>query len=158
MLVATFAADGDDFSAEDWQHALGGMHVIVDVDGRVVAHGSVVQRALQIGGVSLRTGYVEAVATAAAHQRGGLGTRIMTNIGAYIAEHFELGALGTGRHQFYEQFGWRTWLGPSYVRTENGEVRTQDEDGSIMVLTTPAAPLIDFALSISCEWRIGDVW
>src|SRR5262249_53235769 len=82
MLVATFAADGDDFSLEDWQHALRGMHVIVDLDGRIVAHGSVVQRALQIGGVSLRTGYVEAVATAPTHQRGGLGTRTMTNIGA----------------------------------------------------------------------------
>lgn len=75
-----------------------------------------------------------------------------------IIARFELGALGTGRHSFYERLGWRTWLGPSSVRTRDGDVGTPEEDGYILVLETPASPPIDLRAPISCEWRPGDVW
>jgi hypothetical protein len=58
---------------------------------------------LRVGGAALRTGYVEAVGTAPSHQRTGLGTQVMRAVGDYIAEHFELGALGT-HHAFMS--GW----------------------------------------------------
>jgi aminoglycoside 2'-N-acetyltransferase I len=82
----------------------------------------------------------------------------MADINAWIAEAFELGALGTGRHSFYGRLGWLTWRGPSFVRTTEGDRRTPEDDGFIMVRPTPTSPPIDFGAAISCEWRPGDVW
>jgi aminoglycoside 2'-N-acetyltransferase I len=77
---------------------------------------------------------------------------------AEIVAGYELGALGTGEQAFYERLGWRTWHGPSAVRTDDGERPTPDDDGYLMVLATPASPPLDLDVSISCEWRPGDVW
>jgi aminoglycoside 2'-N-acetyltransferase I len=77
-------------------------------------------------------------------------------VGHFIDETFELGALGTGVHPFYERLGWRTWAGESSVRTPAGLRRTPDEDGYIMVLPTRSSPRLDFASPIDCEERSGD--
>jgi aminoglycoside 2'-N-acetyltransferase I len=83
----------------------------------------------------------------------------MRSAGEEIRARFELGALGTGSHAFYERLGWRTWRGPTSVRTPAGEVRTPDEDGFILVLETPASPAdLDLDRPISCDWRPGDAW
>ena len=159
LLDAAFAKDEDDrFGEEDWQHALGGVHFVLDVGGEIFAHAAVVERTLEVAGHPLRTGYVEAVATAPSRQRTGLGTRVMADVGTYVRERFEIGALGTGSHGFYERLGWETWRGPAFVRTSDGERRTPDEEGYIMVLRTPSTPALDLAAPISCEWRPGDVW
>jgi aminoglycoside 2'-N-acetyltransferase I len=159
LIEAAFGSDEEErFTEDDWQHAIGGRHFVLDVDGEVVAHASVVERLLHVGDVPLRTGYVEAVATAPAHQGAGFGTQVMRDVGAYIRERFELGALGTGSHHFYERLGWRIWRGPSSVRTAAGLHRTPDEDGNILVLETPASPRLDLTVAISCEWRPGDAW
>jgi aminoglycoside 2'-N-acetyltransferase I len=148
----------DEFDDDDWQHGLGGMHFLLAHDGRIVAHASVVERELHAGGIPLRTGYVEAVATEPGLQGSGLGTRVMQEAGDYIRDGFQLGALGTGAFRFYERLGWRRWTGPTSVRTADGEVRTPDEDGYVLVLTTPASPPLDLSAPLSCEWRPGDVW
>lgn len=158
MDVAFGREDDERFTEKDWQHAVGGTHFVVDVGGRIVSHGAVVERELHVAGSPLRTGYVEAVATAPDRQGAGLGSRLMTAINDWIRERYELGALGTGRHSFYERLGWVTWLGPSSVRSAAGEVATPDEDGCILVLRTPASPSLDLTTPISCEWRPGDVW
>lgn len=44
------------FEEEDWQHAIGGTHVVLDVDGAIIAHASVVERELRVAGRPLRTG------------------------------------------------------------------------------------------------------
>lgn len=160
MLVAAFGTDEDErFTDDDWDHAVGGVHVVLDVDGEIVAHASVVEREIHVDGRPLRTGYVEAVATAPALQRRGFGTLVMADVNACIRERFELGALGTGEHHFYEQLGWLTWAGPSSVRLADGLLqRTPDDDGYILVLPTPTSPSLDLASPISCDWRPGDVW
>ena len=159
LLWAAFADDPHGgFSEDDWQHALGGVHFVLERDGAVLCHASVVLRELQMGGRPLRTGYVEAVATLPGHQGAGLGTLVMRAVGSHIAQTYELGALGTGSHGFYERLGWRTWRGPSSVRTSEGDRTTPDEDGYIMVLPTPTSPDLDLTSSISCAWRPGDVW
>jgi aminoglycoside 2'-N-acetyltransferase I len=117
----------------------------------------VVTRDIRVAGLPLRTGYVEAVATAVGRQRSGIGTRLMREVATLLAG-YELGALGTGSHAFYERLGWVTWRGPSSVRTPDGERPTPDEDGYIMVLRTPLSPRLDLDAPISCEWRPGDVW
>jgi aminoglycoside 2'-N-acetyltransferase I len=117
-----------------------------------------VERELHVDGRPLRTGYVEAVATHPRLQGGGLGTRVMTDVGAHIRERFELGGLATGSPGFYERLGWLTWRGPTFVRTGAGVEPTPLEDGAILVLPTPATPQLELSAPLSCEWRPGDVW
>ncbi len=159
LLVAAFGSQEEEaFTEDDWQHALGGLHFVIDIHGEVVAHAAVVERELHVDGRRLRTGYVEAVATAVKHRGMGLGTMVMREVGYYIQEHFELGALGTGRHGFYQRLGWLTWQGPSSVRSDTGMRPTPEEDGYILVLQTPSSPPLDVTAPISCQWRSGDVW
>ncbi|HET9455948.1 MAG TPA: GNAT family N-acetyltransferase [Candidatus Limnocylindrales bacterium] len=159
LLVTAFGDDPDErFGDDDWDHALGGVHYVLDDGAQIVGHAALVERELHVAGRPLRTGYVEAVATAPARQGRGLGTRIMTQVNADIRAGFELGALGTGWHAFYERLGWLRWRGPSSVRVPDGERRTPDEDGYILVLPTASTRLLDLDAPISCDWRSGDVW
>ena len=159
LLAAAFGDDPEErFTEDDWQHALGGTHFLAEEEGRIVGHASVVERDIRVAGRPLRTGYVEAVATAVERQRAGIGTALMRAVADHL-DGYELGALGTGEHAFYERLGWVTWRGPSSVRTADGERPTPDEDGYIMVLRTPRTDAgLDLDAPISCEWRPGDAW
>lgn len=159
LLDAAFNGGPDgDLTDDDWEHSLGGTHVIVELDDEPVSHAAVVERQIRIDGRPLRAGYVEAVATAPGRQRTGLGTVVMTEVGALIRERFEIGMLGTGVQPFYERLGWRIWRGPSAVRHLDGLRPTPDEDGFLMVLETPATPALDPAAPIDCDPRSGDSW
>lgn len=147
------------FDDDDWEHTLGGIHVlVVDDEGRVVSHGSVVDRIIDVGGRPLRTGYVEGVATRSSDEGRGHGTQVMTRIGELIAERHQLGALGTGAFHFYERLGWERWQGPSFVRIGDELHRTPDDDEGIMVLRLDRSLAPDLTAPISCDDRIGDVW
>jgi aminoglycoside 2'-N-acetyltransferase I len=159
LLWAAFPPGEEEFSENDWQHAVGGQHFIAEVDGAIGSHASVVERELHVGGHPVRTGYVEAVATSPKLQGRGLGSAVMEAVNAHIVADYELGALGTGAHAFYERLGWQTWRGPTFVRTDGGQRRTPDEDGDILVLPTPTSPTpLDLDAPLSCDWRPGDVW
>lgn len=159
ILGAAFGTEEDErFTESDWDHAVGGVHFALDLDGEIVAHASVVERDIRVGGRPLRTGYVEAVATAPGRQGVGVGSFLMADVTSWIRERFELGALGTGRFHFYERLGWERWAGPSAVRTPGGTRPTPDEDGYILVLRTSCTPPFELAGPISCDWRSGDVW
>jgi aminoglycoside 2'-N-acetyltransferase I len=153
------AAFGDRFSEEDWTHATGGTHFFVrNSGGSVVSHASVVGRRLESSGAQLNTGYVEAVATQPEFQRKGLGTAVMLRVAEFLQEHFDLGALSSGKPAFYERLGWITWRGPTWCREEGHLARTADEDGGVLVLPTRRSPPLDFEGDITVEWRSGDVW
>jgi hypothetical protein len=79
-------------------------------------------------------------------------------VGEYLDKTYELGALDTGSPNFYERLGWIVWPGPTSVRTEQGVIRTPEEDGNVLVRLTPMSPDFDLTAPISCEWRRGDVW
>jgi aminoglycoside 2'-N-acetyltransferase I len=159
LMDVAFGLDEDKhFTDDDWEHALGGVHFVLELDGEIVAHAAVVERELHVGGQPLRTGYVEAVATAPERQGAGLGSIVMSDVTGHIRERFELGGLGTGRQSFYGRLGWQVWAGPSSVRTANGDQPTPGEDGYIMVLATSTSPPLDLTAPISCDWRPGDVW
>jgi aminoglycoside 2'-N-acetyltransferase I len=155
-----FGAFGGRFDEHDWEHTLGGVHVLVVEDGAVVAHGAVVPRVLATGGRELRTGYVEGVATRGDRRGRGLGRLVMAEAGKVIQDGYELGALsdGTGIPGFYQRLGWETWQGPTWAAGPDGPVRTGEEDGSVLVLRTPATGTLDLAGSLTCDWRAGDVW
>jgi aminoglycoside 2'-N-acetyltransferase I len=146
------------FDDHDWDHTVGGVHVFVVDDDVIVAHGAVVERTLVAGDRQLQSGYVEGVATARSHRRRGLGTKVMKRVAKAIQADFELGALSTAVQDFYELLGWERWRGPTYVDTPSGRVRTEDEDDGILVLRTAATRDLDATVSLTCDWRQGDVW
>ncbi len=146
------------FDQHDFDHAMGGRHWIIEIGGRVVSHAAVVPRLLLLDDLPLRSGYVEAVGTLPELENRGLGSAVVTAADDHIRATYELGALSTGRFAFYERLGWRRWLGPTFVRTRAGPVRTEDEDGSILVLPTAKTPPLDLMASLTCDWRDGDAW
>ena len=158
LFATAWGSGSEAFTDEDWGHAVGGMHFILDQGGTILSHASVVERELHTGGHRLPTGYVEAVATEPSHHRQGLGSAVMREVDAYIDQSFQLGALGTDRFAFYERLGWVVWKGPTSVRTDSGLARTTEEDGYVLVRLTPTSPELDLSAPISCDWRSGDVW
>ena len=145
------------FDDDDWDHTVGGEHVLGFLDGAMVAHASVVERTLRCGAVAMRTGYVEGVAVDPAHQRHGHGATIMAEVSRVVSNGYELGALSAGEdaQRLYHRLGWLTWLGPSYVDGPGGRAATPEEDGYILVLPRGN---VDLTAPISCDWRPGDVW
>lgn len=151
------AFDGD-FDPEDWDHALGGRHFVAFDTDRPVAHASVVPRTLEIDGRRLCTGYVEAVATEGDMRGQGIGSLVMAEVTWWIPDNYEMGALGTGSHFFYERLGWERWQGPSYVRDGSELRRSADDDDGIMVFRFGPSSNLDLSGMIICEARAGDDW
>ena len=151
-------AFGGRFDETDWEHTLGGTHAVVEEDGAVVAHGSVVRRRLHHGGRAFRTGYVEGVAVRADRRRRGYGRAVMGSLGGVIRFAYELGALSAtdDAAELYRALGWRRWEGRTWVMAPDGPERTPDEDGSTYVL--PLAATLDFSGDLACDWRDGDAW
>ncbi len=158
LCIAAFNEPWDDY----WQNIGPGVHVLAQQPDRgIVAHAAIVERLLYPGSLTLRAGYVEAVAVWPDLQRTGLGTRVMDVIDSMLDAGYELGALGTGSHGFYGRLGWVIWQGPTSIRERDGRVvRSPDEDGDIMVRLTPSTPEgLDLTMPIAVDWRPGDeVW
>lgn len=145
------------FGEEDWEHALGGQHVLVHDDATLVAHGSLVMRRLLHDGRALRCGYVEAVAVAPDRQRQGLGGVVMAGL-EELAPAYDLLALGATEQGLglYEGRGWVPWRGRLSALTPEGIVPTADEEGWVLVF--PGAGPVDLDGDLICDWRDGDVW
>lgn len=157
LFRAAWSDDADPFTEDDWEHAIGGVHFLLEEGPALLAHASVVERELHVGPHRLATGYVEAVATWPIHQRLGYGSALMRKVGAYIDQTFQLGALG-GTPAFYQRLGWVVWKGPTFVRRDSKLIRTAEDDGYVLVRLTPASPELDMSAPISCDWRPGAVW
>ncbi len=147
-----------EFSDDDWDHALGGWHAIVSVDGVPVSHAAVVPRRIEVGARVLSVGYVEAVATAPGSQRQGHALRAMRAAMDVIRLEFEMGVLSTGHHRFYGRLGWERWQGPSFVIEDGRRARTADEDDSLMVLRFGPSADVPLDDTIACWSRPGDDW
>jgi aminoglycoside 2'-N-acetyltransferase I len=155
MVLDAFEGD---FDADDWEHALGGMHAIAWDDGAPVAHAALVQRRLLHGGRALRTGYVEGVGVRADRRGHGLGAAVMAALDPILRGAYDLGALGAtdAAAALYMRQGWVRWRGPTSALTPAGVVRTEDADEYVYVLEL-AVPL-DLDGALVCDWRDGDVW
>jgi aminoglycoside 2'-N-acetyltransferase I len=148
----------DDWEETDWEHSVGGTHILAEEAGTVVAHAAVVARTIEVDGRPFATGYVEAVATAPDRQGEGHGTRVMERAGALIRADHELGVLGTDAFHFYERLGWERWRGTTYVRRAGGLERTPEDDDALMLLRTGPSERIALDGSIACQERSGDDW
>jgi aminoglycoside 2'-N-acetyltransferase I len=151
-------AFGGEFSDDDWDHLLGGVHVLAVEGDAVVGHAAVVRRQLIHGGRTLRCGYVEGVAVRADRRRRGLGKALMEEAGRIVRGGYDVGALsGTEAGMpLYERLGWQRWRGPLSALTPQGVERTPDDDDSVHVL--PASADLDPDGELTCDWRAGEVW
>ncbi|KUH38435.1 MULTISPECIES: GNAT family N-acetyltransferase [Streptomyces] len=150
-----------DFSDEDWEHGLGGVHAYVeDAGGRIVAHGSVVMRRVVHAGRAHRVGYVEGVGVRDDRRRQGLGHRVMEALEGVVDRAYDFGALSASDEGalLYRSRGWHLWRGTVEGYGPHGTVHLPDEEGSTFL--RPAAgrrlpapedgPLL-------FDWRDGDV-
>ena len=147
------------FGEEAWAHALGGVHVLATVDGELAGHAAVVQRQLLLGRETVRTGFVEAVATAAALRRRGVGNAVMTEVERLVTGGHELGALAASAdgRALYAARGWLPWTGPLAALTPDGVVPTPR--AAVFVLPTPTTPVpLDTGARLVCDWRRGHPW
>jgi len=148
----------DDFTPDDWEHGLGGIHALAWEDGELVGHASVVQRRMLHGGRALRAGYVEAVAVRADRRRRGHGAAVMEPLERIIRGAYELGALGATDDgaALYTTRGWLRWEGRLSAITPQGVQHTPEEEGYVYVL--PVSAELDRSGELTCDWRDGDVW
>jgi aminoglycoside 2'-N-acetyltransferase I len=155
LLVEVFRGDLTD---DDWDHALGGMHVLAWEGSELVGHAALVQRRLLHRGRALRTGYVEAVGVRPDRRRRGHGDAMMRVVERMVRGAYDLGALSASADGmgFYAARGWTLWTGASFVLAPTGVQRTTDDDGSLFVL--PGVVAVDPAGELVCDWRGGDVW
>nr|WP_232375384.1 GNAT family N-acetyltransferase [Mycolicibacterium baixiangningiae] len=149
---------GGDFTDDDWEHALGGMHALICSHGALIAHAAVVQRRLLCGDAVLRCGYLEAVAVREDCRRQGLGSAVMDACEQVLRGAYQLGALATSdmARPMYVDRGWTPWRGPTSVLAPGGRIRTPDDDGSVFVF--PVSVGLDITAELTCDWRHGDVW
>ena len=146
----------EEFSA--YLEAVGsGVHVVGRLDGVVVSHAMWVTRVLDADArVTLRTAYVEAVATRPSHQRRGFASEILARLAAEILD-YDLGALSPSEPSFYARLGWELWRGPLFIRTDQGLEPTPGE--SVMIRRLPRTPAdLDLNARLTAEWRPGEVW
>ncbi|MEU9761536.1 GNAT family N-acetyltransferase [Streptomyces sp. NPDC047985] len=167
------AFDGD-FSDEDWDHGLGGVHAYARDGSGLLAHGSVVQRRVVLAGRSYRVGYVEAVAVRADRRREGLGGRVMAALEQVVDGAYAFAALSASEAgaAMYAGRGWRVWPGRIAVQGRGGIERLPEEEGTTYVrgvaggalpvsspgLPTgrPGEPTADDG-ALVFDWRDGDV-
>ncbi|AOR37057.1 aminoglycoside 2'-N-acetyltransferase [Streptomyces fodineus] len=151
-------AFGGGFSEQDWEHGLGGMHVLLQDRAGLAAHGSVVMRRIRHRGRWLRAGYVEAVAVRPDARRTGLGGRVMGELERVIDRAYDLGALSASEAgaPLYTARGWQRWGGRVHALSPDGIVRLPEEEGDMYVRPALAGPL-DPAAELVLDWRDGDI-
>ncbi|MER7593513.1 MULTISPECIES: GNAT family N-acetyltransferase [Streptomyces] len=156
LLDAAF--DGD-FSAADWDHALGGVHAWIEDATGLVAHGAVVQRRVLHRGRSYRIGYVEGVAVRADARRRGLGGAVMDALERVVDGTHRFGALSASDEgaALYRGRGWRVWDGRIAVLGPDGTVPLPEEEGGLLVRPAGGLDLPDPGAPLVFDWRDGDV-
>jgi aminoglycoside 2'-N-acetyltransferase I len=157
MVTAAFSG-ATEFTDDDWEHTLGGMHALILHRGTLVAHGAVVQRRMLYRGNALRCGYVEGVAVRPDSRGQGLGQAVMDALEQVIRGAYQFGALCASEagERLYRPRGWVPWRGPTSALGPEGVVRTPDEDGRVFVL--PVEVELDPDADLTCDWRDGDLW
>lgn len=135
-----------------------GVHALGRVNDVLVSHAMIVTRELQVaGGKSLRTAYIELVATDPSHQRRGYASALLRALVTQMGD-YDIAALSPSAEAFYARLGWERWRGPLRVRTAAGEEATP-EDEEVMVLRLPRTPAhLDLDAPLSIESRPGEVW
>jgi aminoglycoside 2'-N-acetyltransferase I len=135
----------------------GGRHFLAYRQTELVSHALVTTRWLQPEGQPvLKTAYVDAVATAPAHQGRGYGSAVMRQLAAGISD-YRIACLETDRPSFYARLSWEIWRGPLAGRSEQGLIPTPEQT-RIMILRLPQTPMLDLDRGLTIECQKGRVW
>lgn len=146
------------FTADDWDHALGGLHALAWDGDELIGHAAIVLRRLRHQGRALRAGYVEGVAVRADRRRTGVASALMAELERAARGGYEVAALSAAEpgSRLYLARGWLRWRGHTSALTPAGIVATPQEDGAVFVL--PISAELDLDDEITADWRDGDVW
>lgn len=147
-----------DFTRDDFQHALGGMHVLAYDHQQIIGHVSIVQRNMAIGDKPITVGYVEAMAVLENYRRQGIGKQLMLATNKIIDDCYQLGLLCASDEgvSLYQSVGWRVWNGSLYELNQGHYIHSIDEEGGIMGWSNNQS--IDFTQPLYCDFRSGDQW
>jgi aminoglycoside 2'-N-acetyltransferase I len=154
--LLNLAYEGD-FGPEDWEHTFGGRYFIGYLNGTIIAHGSVVPRKMFIDGEERIVGYVEAIGVLPDKWRQGFGSKLMAEITEFCLQTYEISMLSSEERDFYSRLGWQQFFGASFVQDGDLEVRTEEEDEGLMVLTRIKGGARDIKRAV-CQSRSGDSW
>jgi len=159
-LIAWLEAAYDDgpWRPQHWNDIGPGPHVVAeDDDGSLLAHACVAWVPVTVGETTLRTGYLEDVATRADVRGRGYGTAVVTATHPLIRAEAQMGFLATGSQPFYERLGWERWRGPSSVIEPDGaRTPTPEEDPFLMVMRFPETPAFSLDLPVARPRRDPD--
>jgi aminoglycoside 2'-N-acetyltransferase I len=116
----------------------------------------VTTRWLQPAGLPLlKTAFVDAVATAPAHQGQGYGSVVMQHLAQNI-DDYEIACLQSDIPAFYSRLGWELWRGPLAGRGEEGLIPTPTQKG-VMILRLRRTPPLDLESLLTIEVG-GRIW
>lgn len=154
---------GSGFRVDDWRHGLGGTHVFVnDHTNTLLAHAAVVSRVIHHGTNALQVGYVEAVAVRSDLHGRGLGRILMDRVESIVRADYQMGGLNAIENAvpFYLHRGWTLWTGATAAMDHAGDsVPTNNDDDRIMLLGSNLQDQeFDQSLTLTCDWRRGDLW
>lgn len=135
-----------------------GDHLLVWDDTVLVSHLMWVPRWLMPAGQpTLRTAYIEMVATAHPYKNQGWATRLLESA-LPLLHQFDLAALSPATERLYLRLGWTYWRGPLSTRLLNGELRAEPDE-RVMIHRLAATPAtLDPDVGLSIEWRAGEAW
>jgi aminoglycoside 2'-N-acetyltransferase I len=133
-------------------------HILGRLNGKLVSYVAFITRWLQMGNKPLmRAAYIEGLAADLEYRNKGFASQIMNRAAAEIQD-FDIAALSTGSHGFYERLGWKIWEGPLYARKEIELIAMPEEQGCVMVYALPKTPPLDITAPLSIEWRALEPW
>ena len=133
-----------------------GVHLLGWHGPALVSHLMWVDRPLYLEGrETLRSAYVELVATRTRDLRHGYATKLMQRLALELGA-YDLAALSPSGTTLYDRLGWERWRGPLSVRTAGGLVPSPDEE--LMVLRLAGSPELDLNAPLAVDWRPGEVW
>ena len=138
LLSAAFGDDPEErFEDADWEHALGGVHIVVDDRrrdrGPRRGRRARAPRRRATDPDGLRGGRRDG---ARSTRRRASGRARWRSSGRSSRPTTSSARSAPGSHHFYERLGWETWRGPAFVRTPDGDRRTPEDEGYILVLRT----------------------
>lgn len=151
------AAHQADFSHLFYDLPADGLHFIAYFDEQIVSHAVVTTRWVQPERrPTLRTAYVDTVATLPAYQRRGYASAVMLELTANLST-YDIACLKTDRMDFFERLGWQRWRGPRAGRSGHELIPTPDQQ-NIMILRLAKTPPLDLDRRLTIETRAGQFW
>jgi len=133
-------------------------HILGRYQRKLVSYVAWITRWLQMGeGSLLCTAYIEGLATELQYRNRGFASQVMKRAIEEVRD-FDIAALSTGSHGFYERLGWRIWEGQLYARKGKELIAMPEEQGCVMVHSLPKTPPLDITAPLSIEWREIEPW